>query len=98
MPNLLQTLSLTYDGSSSLLCNQTVSIYNWTSGVWTDVDFRPASTTPISITAAPGGPLGDYVSGSTGTGGVAVRISCTAIFSGGNFFTSGDLLKIDYSS
>jgi hypothetical protein len=96
VPNALRNLKVTYTGWNSTTCSQTVSIWNWSTGLWVGLDSRSVGTTAITITAAPGGTLADYVSNSTGNGDVAVRIRCSQSYA--SFYASGDLLKIVYDT
>ena len=91
--NSLQSLNVTYRGKSSYSCTQVVYIYNWTAGVWTQLDSRSVGTTESQVDRSPTGTLADYVSGTSGDGDVAVRIRCSRA---GSFFASGDLLRITY--
>ena len=93
--NALKTLKVTYKGKNSASCSQTVSVYNWTTGYWVQLDARTVGTSEVSITVAPTGTLADYVSGTTGDGDVAVRIRCTRSDST-SFYASGDLMKVVY--
>lgn len=97
VPNSIRSLRVMYAGSGSPVCNQTLSIWNATSGTWTTVDSRWVTSGEISINAAAGGTLADYVTGTTGTGDVSVRVNCTypAALA---FFTSSDLLAIVYEA
>ena len=98
VPNSLRSLAFTYTGSSSAACTQRVMLYNWTYGSWAVLTSRTAGTTAATVTAAAGGTLSNYVSGSTGNGDVAVRVQCTSPSYYTAFFTSGDLLKITYGT
>ena len=90
--NGLRSLSLTFKGKNSASCSQTVSVYNWTSGYWVQLDARTVGTSEVGLTLSPGGTLADYVSGSSGDGDVAVRVRCTRGDSV-NFYASADLLR-----
>jgi uncharacterized protein YkwD len=93
VPNTLKSLSVTYRGSSSASCTQTLSAWNWTLGVWSSLGSRTLGTTETETVATVGGNLADYVSNTTGTGDVAIRFGCT----GGTFTSSTDLLRISYT-
>jgi hypothetical protein len=71
-----------------------VSIYNWTTGVWTQLDSRSVGTSEVQLDRSVSGTFADYVSGASGDGDVAVRIRCSR--SSGSFYTSADLLRITY--
>jgi hypothetical protein len=96
VPNTVSKLSVTYAGSESATCSQTVSIWNWTSGYWLRLDARSVGTTAATITVTPAGTLASYVSGTTGSGDVAVLVQC-ARTDATPFVTSADLLNVVYS-
>jgi hypothetical protein len=92
VPNVLSNLKITYKGTNSQSCTQTVSIRRWTTSSWVQLDSRNVGTTEVLITdLVPSGTLADYVSG---TGELRVRVRCTR--SSPSFFSSGDLMRIDY--
>jgi subtilisin family serine protease len=92
--NALQDLRVTYKGKNSRTCKQTVAIWRWTTRSWLRLDWRRVGTTEVQIDKAPGGALGDYVSGASGDGKLRVRVRCT--LGSASFFASGDLLRIEY--
>jgi hypothetical protein len=93
VPNTLKSLGVTYRGSSSAPCTQTLSAWNWTLGIWSSLGTKTLGTTETETVATVGGNLADYVSNTTGTGDVAIRFGC----SGGTFTSSTDLLRISYT-
>jgi uncharacterized protein YkwD len=95
IPNTARSLQVTYDGSNSASCSQTISIWSWTRGVWVTVDTRTVGTTDALIVVSPTGTLADYVSGSSGSGDVAVRVGCSR---SGSFVARGDFMKIVYTT
>jgi uncharacterized protein YkwD len=94
VPNSLQTLSITSRGSSSAVCTQTISAWDWSAGVWRPLATRAVGTSETETVVPVGGTLASYVSGSTGNGDVAVRVGCAAT---GAFTTSDELLRIAYT-
>jgi subtilisin family serine protease len=90
--NALASLRVTYRGRNSLACSQTVSIWRWTTNSWVQLDARSVGTVEIGIDVAVGGSRADYVSGTSGTGEVRVRIRCTT--TKGTFHASGDQLQL----
>ena len=94
VPNTLKSLSVSYRGFSSAACTQTLSLYNWRTGVWTSLGSRSLGTVETETVAPAGGTLADLVSGTTGNGDVAARVGCTG---SGAFTTSSELLKITYT-
>jgi hypothetical protein len=88
-------LRVTYSGAGSPICNQTVSIWNTASSTWTPLDARWITSSEVLINATAGGTLGDYVTGTTGTGDVTVRVQCSYFFT---FYSSADLLAIVYDA
>jgi hypothetical protein len=95
-PASLKTLTVTYTGSSSLACNQVVSVYSWTTGTWVALDSRQVGMSLATITATPSGALANYVSNTTGSGDVAVRVACSRSDLAG-YYTNADLLRIQYT-
>jgi hypothetical protein len=90
--NAVSSLAATYKGKSSLTCTQLVSIFRWTDSTWVQLDSRSVGTTEIEISGlSSSGSLADFVSNTSGTGDVRVRVSCTA---SGAFNLSGDLMKL----
>jgi hypothetical protein len=92
VPSSLTNLKVSYQGSNSRSCSQTVAIYNFANATWVTLDSRTVGTTQIRIAdvAAPG-TLSSYVSSS---GAVNVRVRCTT--SSGSFYASGNQLQITY--
>ena len=97
VPNSAQALSVTYTGSASATCTQTVFIYNWSLAYWAVLDSRSVGPTAATITRSPAGAVGDYVSGTTGPGEVRVRVRCARSDWMG-FVTKGDLMQVAYTS
>lgn len=78
-------------------CNQTVSIWNWSNSTWLVLNSSSVGTTEVvlaNLTAT--GKLSQYVSSTSGSGDVRVRVRCTV--SAQNFVSSGDLLQILYDA
>jgi dipeptidyl aminopeptidase/acylaminoacyl peptidase len=92
VPTTLSGLKVTYQGSNSRSCSQTISIYNWSSGSWSALASRKVGTTQVRIAdIAVGGTPSSYV-GPTGELRVSVR--CTT--NSGTFVASGNQLQISY--
>jgi hypothetical protein len=91
--NALTSLSATYKGKSSLTCTQVISVFRWTDSTWVQLDSRSVGTTEVEVSGlSPSGTLADFVSNTSGTGDVRIRVSCTST---ANAFTlSGDLMKL----
>lgn len=96
VPNTIKSLNVTYRGLNSVTCSQTLWIWNWSAGFWSSLGSTSVGATETETNATVGGPLADYVSGSTGNGDVAVRMGCSA-GSLTSFTSSGELLKITYT-
>ena len=79
---------------NSQSCTQTIAIWRWSDSTWVQLDSRSVSTSEISIAnLAPSGAAGQYVNSATGE--LRMRVRCTR---SGNFFASGDLMKIVYDT
>lgn len=94
VPNTLKTLKVTYRGLNTSPCTQTISIWNWQTGIWAALGSTTVGASEVGTTVVPTGTLADYVSGSTGNGDVAVRVGCSAYSS---YSSSAELLKISYT-
>jgi len=95
VPNTLKSLNVTYRGLNSSTCTQTIWIYNWQTSIWASLGSRSVGATEVETVVIPTGILADYVSGSAGTGDVAVRVGCSAGFT--SYSSSADLLKVSYT-
>jgi subtilisin family serine protease len=93
--NGLRSLRVAYKGRNSIACSQTVSVWNWATGTWAQLDARSVGTTEVLVDKAVAGTLADYVSGTSGDGEVRVRVSCTHASSA--FHASADLLRLTYT-
>jgi hypothetical protein len=96
VPNSLRSLTMTFNGSSSVTCTQRLMLYNWTSATWAMINSRTAGTTAVSVVVPVAGTLANYVSGSTGYGDVYARVQCVSAML--TFFSSADLLQITYGT
>lgn len=97
VPKTLSNLKVTYKGKNSRSCTEAVSIWNWSTSAWVQLDSRAVSTTEISRgPLAPTGTLANYVSGSSGTGELRVEVKCST--TAGTFTSSGDLMSIEYDN
>jgi hypothetical protein len=92
--NALGDLKVTFKGKASRSITQTVSIWNWSTSSWKQLDLRSVGTSEVLVESMPTGTLADYVSGATGQG--ELRISVRSTLKKPNFYVSGDLLKIAY--
>jgi uncharacterized protein YkwD/chitodextrinase len=75
LPTAPAGLSVTYAGSVTASCTQTLSLWDWTTGSWQQIDSRAASSLTRSLTVTVTGSLGRFVSQSTGE--ARVRVACT---------------------
>jgi hypothetical protein len=91
----LSALSVTYAGSHSARCRQTISLWNWTTGSWDRFTLTIGGPVESEVTFSPATSLGSYVSGRLGDGDVIVRVHCRR-----NdrlpFTTRGDLLRVAF--
>ena len=93
--NDLRSLRIAYSGRNSLTCSQTVSVWNWATGAWVQLDARSVGTSEVLVDRTVGGTLGDYVSGTSGDGEVRVRVRCTRGSS--SFYSRADVLRVIYT-
>lgn len=98
VPNSATNLRLTYSGSNSVACSQTVAAFNFTSRTWVALDSRTVGPAEVTLSnLAPAGAAADYVSRSSGSGDVRLRVLCKGSRAAGAFFSSGDLVELTYS-
>jgi hypothetical protein len=94
IPESALAIHLTYKGKNSASCTETLSIYNWSTASWTQLNSQSVGATEaLRRDLVPPGAVADYVSGTGSFGDVRVRVTCTAA---GNFNTSADLLSLSY--
>ncbi|MCC6237953.1 MAG: CAP domain-containing protein [Dehalococcoidia bacterium] len=96
VPNTLRTLTVSFGGSHSASCTQSVWAWNWTRGTWQRLDSRAAGVAAGQVTVAVPGALAEFVSGTTGTGNVAIAVVCSRA-DGGAVTTRADLLSLTYT-
>jgi Ca2+-binding RTX toxin-like protein len=95
VPNELEDLRVTYEGSNTRTCTQGIAIWRWTTRSWVRLAQRRVGRTDIAIMdLAPPHPAAAFVSGTSGPGAVRVRIHCQT--NEGPFVARGDFLKLDY--
>jgi glucose/arabinose dehydrogenase len=98
VPNSATNLRFTYSGSNSAPCNQTLSTFNFTNKTWLSLDVRTVGPAEVRIAdLTPSGNPADFVSGTSGSGNVRLRVQCRASNSTGAFFSSGDLMELSYT-
>ena len=90
----LSNLRVSYSGNNSRNTTQTISIWSWSTGAWVQLDSRTVGTAEVAINnLVPAGTLASYVSGSSATGEVRVRVQCQTT---ANFINRGDLMSLVY--
>jgi hypothetical protein len=94
--NALATLRVTYSGAQSRSSvTQKVEIYNWTTGQWVLLNSRSVGTSEVLVSSLdPSGTDADYVSGTSGSGELRVRVRST--HTSGSFYTIADYLRITF--
>ncbi len=91
--NSISSLHASYRGKSSFTCTQVISIFRWTDSSWVQLDSRSIGDAEVEVAdLSPTGTLAAYVSGTSGTGEVRVKVSCST--SEVRFDLSADLLKL----
>jgi subtilisin len=93
--NSLGSLRIAYKGRNSVSCSQTVSVWNWAAGAWTQLDARSVGTSEVLVDRTVAGTLADYVSGTTGDGEVRVQVRCA--HGSSSFNAKADLLRVTYT-
>jgi hypothetical protein len=94
--NASTSIRVTYRGSHSNSCTQSLYLWNWSNGYW--IRAHRSSSGPVKTEASftVTGSLASYVSGAGGDGDVAVRVHCTRSDPVG-FTTSADLMRVTFS-
>ena len=90
--NSTSQLKVRYRARASASCASTIAIYRWSTLSWAQIDSRTLGTTETLIERTLTGALGDYVSGSTGSGEVRLRLRCTSSLS--SFYLAADQLAL----
>jgi hypothetical protein len=95
VPRTITSLTVTYKGKDSRSCTETVSIWNWSTSAWVQLNSQAVTTTEVLRgPLTPTGTLSNYVSGTSGTGEVRVEVKCSTT---ANVTGSADLLSIEYN-
>lgn len=81
---------ITYSGSNTKSCSQSLSIYNVGSNSWQTIHSATIGSTETLVTASVPSPLSSYVSSS---GQLQARIRCTT---NSSFTLQGDFLSLQY--
>lgn len=94
IPSNTSVLKISYSGKNSRSCTQTVDLWRFSDSAWVKLDSRSVGTAEVLISdLKPAGKLSDHV----GPGGeVRVRVRCQT--RSGTFTSSGDLVKLTYST
>jgi hypothetical protein len=87
----LSSLRVAYRGRNSASCTQTVSVWNWSTGAWVQLDSRSVGTTEVLVDRSATGTLANLVSA---TGEARVRVRCTKSSS---FYARGDQLLLTHT-
>lgn len=90
--NSTSLLKIRYRARASAACSSTIAVYRWSTLSWAQLDSRSLGTTEALLEKSLTGALGDYVSGSSGTGEVRLRLRCTSTLS--SFHLSADQLAL----
>ena len=94
--NAASNLQLTYRGSNSITCTQTLWVWNWSTSGWTQLGGSNSVQGETQLTRSVTGSLANYVSGDSGAGEVRIRVRCTR--TDGSFIARGDLMRIVYTT
>jgi hypothetical protein len=95
VPKNVNNLSVRYVGKESRSCTETLSVWNFQTAVWVQIDSRTVSTGEVLRANIPvPGLASDFVSGTSGTGDVRVRTRCSGPTA--NFYSSADLMSVSY--
>lgn len=93
---LPSALTVGYIGKSSAACTLKTSIFNWMTNAWVQLDSRSLSTSKITVPAVPvPGTLSNYVSSTSGTGDVRIKVGCASTT--GTLTLTTDQLALSYA-
>jgi uncharacterized protein YkwD len=96
VPNAVTSLTVTYRGSHSATCVQTLYLWHWATGYWVRFASADAGPAESEMTFAVTNAVDDYVSGTAGEGKVAVRVHCSRTDAAA-FTTSADLMRVTHA-
>jgi hypothetical protein len=85
-------MDLTFRGKSTVPATQVLYVWHWPTGTWTQLDTRPVGTAESGVTVAVPQLIGDYVSGTSGTGTLRFRVR--TYHPAQTFVSSADLLRV----
>jgi serine protease AprX len=91
--NDAKDLVVTYQGASTKKCQQTVSVWNWSSSRWQPLDTRSVLGSR-TLTLRPSGAPADYVSGDVGNGELRIQARCAR--SSGSYTHKTDVVQLRY--
>jgi hypothetical protein len=91
----LTSMSVTYRGSHSATCSQSIYLWNWSYGYWVRFSSTTGGLSESEVTFSPTSSLTSYVSGTSVDGEVAVRVHCIRGDST-PFVTSGELMRVTF--
>ncbi len=96
VPNDATGVGVTYAGSNSRTCTQTIAVWSWAKRRWVGVDSRDIGPTEVRVSEPLPTTASAYVGGRSGSGDVRIRVRCTT--STDRFVSSADELRITYEA
>jgi Tol biopolymer transport system component len=93
--NETHAFNVTYVGKNSLDCVLKLSLFDWTRATWATVSSQTVGANEELVRDLVLAATGDYVSGSSGSGEMRVRMSCARMDSL-PFTSSADMLAVSY--
>lgn len=95
VPRTSTSLRLDVRTSSSGTCTQVISIYNYNSSSWVQLNSRSIGTTETTVAnLSPSGAPSNFISGSAATGNVQFRVACSRTLQ--NFTHRSEFVRLSY--
>ena len=92
-------LVVTYTGKNSIATvSQTLYVWNWTTSAWVALDTRTVGTSEVTASVPVPGAASTYIGKGSYLGQLRIRVLSQRSSGSGQFFTSGDLMKVTYAA
>jgi subtilisin len=95
VPRDALSLSVSYAGRNTRTCSQVIQAWSFASGSWVQLDARSVGRTKVLINATLPGTLSAYVSGTSASGELRIRVRCTNNV--GTFYARADYMRLAFS-
>jgi hypothetical protein len=90
---------VTYRGKNSTAgITQTLALWNWTTSTWFSLGSSAAGTTEVETVTSPIASPAAFIGKGSFSGQMRVQVVSERTSGAGPFFTSGDLMKVNYEA